>query len=49
MSTTAKSLREQAKQDKQREKGGRQGERNEEKAAHPRRGCVFNPALPQCP
>jgi hypothetical protein len=36
MSTTANNLREQARQDKQREKAARRGQRHEDKAAHPR-------------
>jgi hypothetical protein len=45
MSTKAKNVREQAKQDKQREEGAHRGERNEEKTAHPRQKNGEDPDL----
>ena len=45
MSTTAKNVREQAKQDKQSEEGARRGERNEEKAARSRQKNRKDPDL----
>jgi hypothetical protein len=45
MSTTAKNLREQARQDKQREKAARRGQRHEEKAAHARQKNGEDPDL----
>ena len=45
MSTTANNVREQAKQDKQREEGARRGEPNEEKAVYPRQKIGKDPDL----